>query len=124
MAGHLSVVSAGRSAARSRRRFLRAGQDGLAEMMFVAGLTAACFATSLVAIMLGAPPREVLLGMMAPLVVTAATWFIAKRVCHRKPEDLTAVMIAALGAKLVFFGAYAVVMLKVLALDPIPFIVS
>jgi hypothetical protein len=93
-------------------------------MKFVAGLTVACFAAWLAATLFGAPAREVLLGMIAPLVVTAATWILAKQVCRRKPEQLTAVMIAALGAKLVFFGAYAVVMLKVLALDPVPFIVS
>ena len=93
-------------------------------MKFVAGLTVACFAAWLAATLFGAPTREVFLGMIAPLVATAVTWILAKRVCRRNPEQVTAVMIAALGAKLVFFGAYVVVMLKVLALDPIPFIVS
>jgi hypothetical protein len=93
-------------------------------MKFVAGLTVACFAAWLAATWLGAPGREVLLGMLGPLAATAATWILAKRMCRRKPEQLTAVMIGAFGAKLVFFGAYVVVMLKALALDPIPFIVS
>ena len=40
------------------------------------------------------------------------------------PERLTSLMIAAFAGKMVFFGAYVAVMLKVLSLRPVPFVVS
>ena len=40
------------------------------------------------------------------------------------PQALTSVMIAAFAFKLVFFGAYVAVMIRVVALRPVPFIAS
>jgi hypothetical protein len=67
---------------------------------------------------------EILCGMLAPLVAATGSWVIAERTFRRNPERLTAVMIAAFGAKVVFFGAYVAVMLAVLGLRPTPFVVS
>jgi len=67
---------------------------------------------------------EVLCGMFGPLVAVTGSWIAAKRVYERNPVDLTAMMITAFAAKLVFFGGYVAVMLKVAGLRPIPFMVS
>jgi hypothetical protein len=40
------------------------------------------------------------------------------------PGGMTAVMIAAFGFKVVFFGVYVAVMLGLLALRPVPFVAS
>jgi hypothetical protein len=68
--------------------------------------------------------REVLLGMLAPLVGATATAVLVERTWAARPEALTPLMIAAFGGKLVFFGAYVTVVLKVLAARPLPFVVS
>jgi hypothetical protein len=67
---------------------------------------------------------DVLLGMVGPLLVASATWVLAERTYTRHPERLTSVMVQAFAGKLVFFGAYVAVMLKVLSLRPVPFVVS
>jgi len=68
--------------------------------------------------------REVLLGMLAPLVGAMATAVLVVRTWASRPEALTPLMIAAFGAKLVFFGAYVTVALNVLGLRPLPFVIS
>ena len=68
--------------------------------------------------------REVLAGMVGPLLVAVATWEMADRTFRHAPELLTARMITAFAAKMVFFGAYVAVMLLALPLRPIPFVVS
>ena len=68
--------------------------------------------------------REVVFGMLAPLAGAAVTWVTAARLFPARPELLTSMMVATFGAKLVFFGAYVAVMLKVVMLQPMPFVVS
>ena len=68
--------------------------------------------------------REVLLGMLAPLVGAMATAVLVVRTWAWRPEALTPLMIAAFGGKLVFFGAYVAVVLKVLGARPLPFVIS
>ncbi len=68
--------------------------------------------------------REVLLGMIAPLAAATGTAVLVVRTWASRPEALTPLMIAAFGAKLVFFGAYVTVVLKLLAVRPMPFVVS
>jgi len=68
--------------------------------------------------------REVLLGLLGPLAGAAATWILVVRTYASRPARLTGLMVAAFGGKLVFFGVYVTVMLKVLALDPLPFVTS
>lgn|SRR5690606_31737539 len=67
---------------------------------------------------------EVLYGMLGPLLSACATW-VAIQTAHRSaPARLTAVLIAGFAAKMVFFGVYVAVMLRVLELRPVPFVVS
>ena len=68
--------------------------------------------------------REVLLGMLAPLGGAAATWILVVRTYAARPNALTQAMIAAFGGKLVFFGAYVTIVLKVLEARPLPFVIS
>jgi hypothetical protein len=67
---------------------------------------------------------EALLGMLGPLVSACATWFFVRRTHAAAPERLTVVMVMGLALKVVFFGAYVVVMLGALALRPVPFVLS
>ena len=68
--------------------------------------------------------REVLLGMIAPLAAAIGTWVLVVRIYASRPEWLTPLMIAAVGCKLAFFGVYVTIMLKLLALRPLPFVIS
>jgi hypothetical protein len=67
---------------------------------------------------------ELMLGMIAPLAGAVATWVLVTRTYARRPEQLTPLMVAAFGGKLIFFGAYVTVMLGVLSLRPLPFVIS
>jgi hypothetical protein len=67
---------------------------------------------------------EVLFGMLGPLAAVIGSWAMVERTHRLNPQRVTAVMIAAFAAKMVFFGVYVAVMLKVLALRPIPFVAS
>jgi len=68
--------------------------------------------------------REVLFGMLAPLAAAASTWVLVARTFPSRPELVTPLMVAAFAAKLVFFGMYVTIMLRVLTLRPLPFVVS
>jgi hypothetical protein len=67
---------------------------------------------------------EVLLGMLAPLAAATVSWVLIERTYAREPERVTGLMIGAFGAKMLFFGAYVAVMLRVMTLRPTPFVVS
>jgi hypothetical protein len=67
---------------------------------------------------------EVWAGMLAPLLVVIVTWVIIERVFRAAPERLTSVMMAAFGAKLIFFGAYVGLAIGVLRLELVPFAAS
>lgn len=64
------------------------------------------------------------LGMLGPLVVACGSWELAERAYRRRPESLTALMMGAFAGKMLFFGAYVAVVLRVLAVSPVPFVVS
>jgi len=66
----------------------------------------------------------VLLGMAGPLVVAAVSWVLAERAWRHDPRTLTGLMAAAFAFKLVFFGGYVAVMLRIAHLTPVPFVVS
>jgi hypothetical protein len=68
--------------------------------------------------------REVLFGMLAPLAAAASTWVLVARTFPSRPELVTPLMVAAFAAKLVFFGMYVTIMLRVLTLRPLPFVAS
>jgi hypothetical protein len=67
---------------------------------------------------------EAFYGMVAPLGSAVATWIAVQRAFAAAPGALTAVMITGFALKMVFFGLYVAVMLKVMHLRPVPFIVS
>ena len=67
---------------------------------------------------------EVLYGMLGPLAMVIGSWILMERAYRRDPQRLTAVMVAAFVAKVVFFGAYVAVMLRVLSLRPRTFVAS
>ena len=60
----------------------------------------------------------------AALAMTTISWVLTERVYTRDPQRLTGVLIAAFAAKMLFFGVYVAVMLKVLGLAATPFVVS
>jgi hypothetical protein len=72
----------------------------------------------------GRAVTEIWLGMLAPLVVVVVSWKLIERVYRQHPERLTALMMKAFAAKLIFFGAYVGLAIGVLRVQPIPFIVS
>jgi hypothetical protein len=67
---------------------------------------------------------EAFYGMIAPLASALATWIAVHRAYAAAPGALTAVMITGFALKMVFYGLYVALMLKVMALRPIPFVVS
>jgi hypothetical protein len=67
---------------------------------------------------------EVLYGMLGPMTAVLVSWVVVKRVYVANPAGLMGVFVAGIAVKLLFFAAYAVVMLRVLDLRPIPFVAS
>jgi hypothetical protein len=67
---------------------------------------------------------EALFGLLGPLLSAAATAVLTERTHRAAPGQVMRVMLRALGVKVVFFGAYVVVMLEVLAVRPVPFALS
>ena len=59
----------------------------------------------------------VLAGLAGPLVAVIATWIAVSRAHRRDPSAVHNVMLTAFAVKMVFFAAYAVVMVKGLGLD-------
>jgi hypothetical protein len=78
----------------------------------------------LISVIGGRANTEIWLGMLAPLVVVCGTWMLIERVHQRNPARVTSLLIGAFAGKLVFFGAYAGLVIGVLRVQPIPFIVS
>jgi hypothetical protein len=68
--------------------------------------------------------REIVLGMAGPLAIVTGSWILTEWTYRRDPASLTALMMAGFAGKMVVFGAYVAVMLKVLALRPGPFVAS
>ena len=68
--------------------------------------------------------RDVLAGMLGPLVAASGSWLLVERTFRHDPARVTGLMMVSFFAKMVFFGAYVAVALKLLALDPVPFVAS
>ena len=95
-------------------------------MKAVVAMTAASVA-SVLAVGVFVDPRArlaVLLGMIGPLLIASGSWVLTERTYRERPQALMSVMVAAFAFKLVFFGAYVAVMIRVVALRPVPFIAS
>ena len=79
-------------------------------------------AVSLMAGMDNAP--EILAGMAGPLAVATTTQAISERTYRRTPERLTALMVKAFAAKMVFFAVYVTIAVAATDLRPVPFVAS
>jgi len=80
--------------------------------------------TWLAAIALFGSAFEVLLGMIAPLAMAVGTWVAIERTYRRNPAGVTALMMGGFAVKMVFFGAYVVIVLRGLSVQPVPFVAS
>ena len=67
---------------------------------------------------------EAFYGMLGPLLVVVVSWVVVKRTYAANPAGVMSVMLAGMVIKLMFFAAYAFVMLRVLDVRPIPFVAS
>lgn len=87
-------------------------------------MVGATVAFGLVAGVLLGTVSEVLFGMAGPLTAAGTTWVLAERASRRRPGHLTSLMIKAFAAKMIFYGAYVVLVLKVFLVRPMPFVIS
>lgn len=67
---------------------------------------------------------ELAWGLAGPLLSAVISWQVLERTHRVAPERLTNVMLVSFGAKVLFFALYLVLMLKGLALRPMPFMLS
>ena len=67
---------------------------------------------------------ESFFGMAGPLAAVCASWLAIKRTQQTAPERVMAVMIVWFALKVVFFGAYVAVMIRLLSLRTVPFITA
>ena len=67
---------------------------------------------------------EALFGMLGPLASACATWIAVRWALGPGSASVTGVLIAGFALKMVFFGTYVTVMLRTLALRPVPFVLS
>ena len=100
---------------------IRAKGLGPVALMIAGGGGTAC----VLAATLGARVMpELALGLAGPLVSAVVSWQILERTHQSAPERLTNVLIKMFAAKGLLFGLYLVLVLKVLALRPMPFTLS
>ena len=66
----------------------------------------------------------IFLGMIAPLLVTVASWLSIEWAHAQDPRKVTGVLMAGFAGKMVVFGGYVVVVLRVFGVRPVPFIAS
>jgi hypothetical protein len=90
-------------------------------MMQLVWIAAGCLGTGLVAALAFGYALEIFAGMFGPLVASGATWIAIERTYRRDPARVSGVLMRAFGAKMLFFGAYVVLAVRVLALDVVPF---
>ena len=90
-------------------------------LMVAGSLGSSLLATALLG---DAAGPEVVLGMLGPLVAVTVSWVLIERACQRNPAGVTPLMIKAFAVKMVFFGAYVVVVVGVLDIRPVVFVTS
>jgi hypothetical protein len=81
-----------------------------------------CSALVLTAISSAGP--AIWMGMIAPLAVAAISWVAMERVYRTHPERLNAVMLRAFAVKLIFFGVYVTLAIRVVRVEPVAFVLS
>lgn len=67
---------------------------------------------------------ETLFGMAGPLVAVCTSWIAVQRAHRSAPERVLALMVVWFALKFAFFGAYVAVMLRLLGLEPVPFVAA
>jgi hypothetical protein len=87
-------------------------------------MVGASVASWLAAIAVFGTSVELFLGMIAPLAMAVGTWVAVERTYRRNATDVTAVMIGGFLGKVVFFGAYVVIVLRGFSVRPVPFVMS
>ena len=90
----------------------------------VAWMVAVSLLSALIASAIVTHDRAVWLGMLAPLAVASLSWMAMERAHRRAPARLNGVIVRAFAGKLVFFAVYVTVAIRVLAVEPVPFVLS
>lgn len=67
---------------------------------------------------------DVLLGVAAPVLTTAASWVSITRAWASAPETSLAVLVRGFVVKSLFFMAWVTIVLKGLDVRPVPFVAS
>ncbi len=68
--------------------------------------------------------NEILLGMIAPLLVSIFSIQLVKRANSASPKKLTATLTKSFFIKMVLFTLYFIIILTFYAFEPIPFVIS
>jgi hypothetical protein len=74
-----------------------------------------------------APARvnpELAFAMGGTLASAMVSWIVTERTQRAAPERVTGVMVASLAAKMVFFGTYVVIVVRLVGVRPIPFVIG
>lgn len=87
-------------------------------------IVAACVGSWLLAAVAFGYALELFLGMLGPAVASVATWLAIERAHRQDPARVSAVMMRAFGLKMLFFGAYVVVITRLWPLEFAPFAAS
>ena len=95
-------------------------------MTRAAAIVIAALASLGVVAMLVAPEvrADVAWGMLGPLVAVTATWVAIEQTHRRDPGRVMGVLMQAFIIKVLFFGAFVVVMFRVVGVRTTPFVVS
>ena len=67
---------------------------------------------------------EIGLGIVAPLTAVVVSMQQIERIHTRSPRAVTPYLVKAFAAKMLLFGLYFLLVIGLLALDPIPFVAS
>ena len=88
-------------------------------------LSGSVLVSVLLSVVLGKNLRsEIWLGMLGPLASGVVSWIVMERQYSRNPRGMTALLIKAFVAKMIFFAGYVTVILSNGWVRPIPFVVS
>ena len=67
---------------------------------------------------------ELWAGMLGPLVPAVVSWLAMLRQYRKRPEGLTALMIKAFVAKMLFFAGYITALVSLGSAEPVPLVAS
>jgi hypothetical protein len=67
--------------------------------------------------------RDAAFGILGPLVSAVASWLVM-HACRGDAARLNRVILQAFVVKVLFFGIYVALMLRVVSVEPVPFVVS